>query len=59
MDSLHTWEQLYDFARQTLHYEPRDASSYARDRYAEELRTWRICLRLDVPDAASGRHATA
>jgi hypothetical protein len=52
MDRLHTWDELYEFACNTLHYEPHDASSYARDRYTEELRCWHISLRLDGADGA-------
>jgi coenzyme F420-reducing hydrogenase delta subunit len=48
MDRLHTWDELYEFACTTLHYGPNDASSYARERYTEELRRFRISLRLDA-----------
>jgi hypothetical protein len=47
MDRLHTWDELYEFARKTLHYDTHAATWYARDRYTEELRTWSISLRLD------------
>ena len=34
---LHSWRDWYSFARETLGYEPSEATEYANLRYAEEL----------------------
>ena len=34
---LHSWREWYGFARETLGYEPQEATEYANLRYAEEL----------------------
>jgi hypothetical protein len=34
---LHSWRDWYRFARETLGYEPQEATEYANLRYAEEL----------------------
>ena len=33
----HSWRDWYSFARETLGYEPQEATEYANLRYAEEL----------------------
>lgn len=54
MERLHTWDVWYEFARETLRFEPAEASDYAHARTAAELRRWSISARVDALDAELG-----
>lgn len=51
MQRLRRWTDWYEFARETLDYEPGEAESYARIRYAEELNREKLAANARRPRA--------
>jgi hypothetical protein len=62
---FHSWRDWYSFARETLGYEPPEATEYANLRYAEELnhsaknRRGQESLRVRAEKAAGSSSAAA